>query len=804
MGSTDAPIRAGLIYQRKEQAERLKQTLREAGIDLTVELDVAGLRTGGLDDEHVEVYIVNLEAEIEDLLDEVTELLDATSRPVVYNDADVSSDLSGWDQARWARHLAAKIRKERGLLPPTPVGAEAIPVPRKQEPAAPVAREEMAQVETAAAAINMDGQDVAETVDDTKPTASFEESHEAQAAEATEALPESPLLDLSLELLDEPPASTDAALDEGVESETWDTPLASSDDVEVQAEALLAEPVEQFGQRADAAASLLLGEDLGLALEIDDLGAEANSRDEAENASPSQWDLDLPAEEETELLGQLDALSDAGRDSGQDPAPVPTEPTEMALELELDLDLGSEIGSEPALSVMTDEAGLEPVDELDDLSLFAAADSDGVDDLEVVDVPAEDGLGLDDLNSLFDDSALVQAEAADDDQGLDLGEVGIELQEELVELELDEALPVADDDSLPTADDLASATVPDLDALFDGTAEEAAAAGDRDGEAPRSPGLSLPDISEWVLEPLDELEDTDTAEKQAALAAHGLDLRELVSSKPSGTAPPQAAGSKPTGPEVAPTSASTPQRPPESSASLESDSLDLDLGIDFGELDLVTEPELEAPPPPTPSPAALVTDATADSASDGPQRVVILGASIGGPDSIRSYLKAIDANLKAAFVLVQHMGAEFLELMAQQLDRVTPLQVQLATHGSRLKEGEVLVAPVGKRLLFDKQAVADLSQEAGNTAYSPSIDQVLSDSLQRWGAKRLLVIIFSGMANDAVSGARQLAEAGVPIWAQDPASCVISSMVDGVVAAKVVSFIGTPEQLAEQTNRLLA
>jgi two-component system chemotaxis response regulator CheB/chemosensory pili system protein ChpB (putative protein-glutamate methylesterase) len=224
------------------------------------------------------------------------------------------------------------------------------------------------------------------------------------------------------------------------------------------------------------------------------------------------------------------------------------------------------------------------------------------------------------------------------------------------------------------------------------------------------------------------------------------------------------------------------------------------MGIDFIDFDLAPEATTAAAPAPTqPETSTAVPEAP----TTGPKRIVILGASIGGPDSIRAFLKDIKPDLQAAFVLVQHMGAEFLDLMAQQLDRVSPLRVHLASQGRSLNEGEVLIAPVGKRLKFDANAAVDLSEEAGSTAYSPSIDQVLSDSLQRWGADRMLVIIFSGMANDAVAGARQLAAAGVPIWAQDPASCVISSMVDGVVAAKVVSFIGTPEQLAAQANRLL-
>jgi chemosensory pili system protein ChpB (putative protein-glutamate methylesterase) len=48
----------------------------------------------------------------------------------VFNDAQVSSNLSGWDHARWARNLAAKIlRRPEISTPPRPPGAESVPTP---------------------------------------------------------------------------------------------------------------------------------------------------------------------------------------------------------------------------------------------------------------------------------------------------------------------------------------------------------------------------------------------------------------------------------------------------------------------------------------------------------------------------------------------------------------------------------------------------------------------------------------------------------------------------------------------------
>ena len=76
------------------------------------------------------VVVFNLDAESEAQIDHVYDVLDAGDYEVVFNEDDVSSNLSGWDQARWARNLAAKIlRKPEIAVPPRPLGAESVPTP---------------------------------------------------------------------------------------------------------------------------------------------------------------------------------------------------------------------------------------------------------------------------------------------------------------------------------------------------------------------------------------------------------------------------------------------------------------------------------------------------------------------------------------------------------------------------------------------------------------------------------------------------------------------------------------------------
>jgi two-component system chemotaxis response regulator CheB/chemosensory pili system protein ChpB (putative protein-glutamate methylesterase) len=190
------------------------------------------------------------------------------------------------------------------------------------------------------------------------------------------------------------------------------------------------------------------------------------------------------------------------------------------------------------------------------------------------------------------------------------------------------------------------------------------------------------------------------------------------------------------------------------------------------------------------------TDARLKVGTGAPLRhVVVLGASIGGPEAVRDFLGALPRNFPALFVLAQHMGDEFLELMSAQLAKAVKLTVRTPTHGERVGHGEVVIVPTRQRMQIDSEGVITLSPLIERTAYSPSIDQVLRDVADEFGA-RATAIVFSGMAQDAIEGSKYLRAQGGAVWAQDPDSCTISTMVDSVRQTGAVAYVGTPQQLA--------
>lgn len=204
-----------------------------------------------------------------------------------------------------------------------------------------------------------------------------------------------------------------------------------------------------------------------------------------------------------------------------------------------------------------------------------------------------------------------------------------------------------------------------------------------------------------------------------------------------------------------------------------------------------------------PAAPASQTDAQSDAmdyAADGVQeslvKVWVLGASIGGPESVRAFLEGLPKDMPIAFVLAQHMGEEFLDLMTEQLDRAGEVKVKRAAHGDFLRHGEVVVVPTDQRILVGSDGLITLQPLELDSPYSPCIDQVLRDVADQFG-RDAGAIVFSGMASDAVQGSRYLADCGGTVWAQDASTCVVSSMVEGATDCGAVSFTATPAHLAE-------
>ena len=133
----ESPVRVALLARPGDARDQLRRALAELGAQLVAEGDPAELDPGTVAGEKPTVVLVSLEPAVEESLERFDDLLAAPGIEVMYDDAEVTRGLDGWDLARWARHLAAKLVGS-DLLPPAPSDADHLPVvDLSMEPGAP-------------------------------------------------------------------------------------------------------------------------------------------------------------------------------------------------------------------------------------------------------------------------------------------------------------------------------------------------------------------------------------------------------------------------------------------------------------------------------------------------------------------------------------------------------------------------------------------------------------------------------------------------------------------------------------------
>jgi two-component system chemotaxis response regulator CheB len=155
--------------------------------------------------------------------------------------------------------------------------------------------------------------------------------------------------------------------------------------------------------------------------------------------------------------------------------------------------------------------------------------------------------------------------------------------------------------------------------------------------------------------------------------------------------------------------------------------------------------------------------------------VIGIGASTGGPPALAKLLGMLPKSFPIPILVVQHMGAAFMEGFAAWLDGQTPLTVRLAGPGAVPTPGTVHVAPGNRHLVLGPAGTLRLNDAPPVLSQRPSAD-VLFESMARHAGAAGLGILLTGMGEDGARGLAALRQAGGYTITEDESSCVVYGM----------------------------
>jgi two-component system chemotaxis response regulator CheB len=158
-----------------------------------------------------------------------------------------------------------------------------------------------------------------------------------------------------------------------------------------------------------------------------------------------------------------------------------------------------------------------------------------------------------------------------------------------------------------------------------------------------------------------------------------------------------------------------------------------------------------------------------------PPRVVVVGASTGGPPALATILADLPSDLPVPVLVVQHMADGFVEGLATWLDGLSRLPVVLAEHGRRLRPGTVHVAPAGMNTLLRAGLRLELRTPPAGQFHVPGVDAAFASTAAVCGPQAVGVLL-TGMGRDGADGMRRLRDAGALTIGQDEPTSVVWGM----------------------------
>jgi two-component system CheB/CheR fusion protein len=194
----------------------------------------------------------------------------------------------------------------------------------------------------------------------------------------------------------------------------------------------------------------------------------------------------------------------------------------------------------------------------------------------------------------------------------------------------------------------------------------------------------------------------------------------------------------------------------------------------------------------TEEPLAL-TSADSNKAQESQFPVVGIGASAGGLEALELFLKNVPPSSGMAFIIVQHLDPTHKGIMAELLQRATPMPVCQISDDLVVKKNNVYIIPPNKDLtLF--HGVLRLLDPVKPRGLRLPIDfffRSLADDLMDLS----IGVIVSGMGSDGMLGLRAIKEAGGGSFVQDPLTSKFDGMPRSSIDAGLADVVAPVEEL---------
>lgn len=183
-------------------------------------------------------------------------------------------------------------------------------------------------------------------------------------------------------------------------------------------------------------------------------------------------------------------------------------------------------------------------------------------------------------------------------------------------------------------------------------------------------------------------------------------------------------------------------------------------------------------------------------------KVVVIGASTGGPKVIFDLLRGLNGSLgRLSVVLVQHISHVFLEQLKEELEKFVSVPVKIITEKMIIEKGVIYLTPVQRQFVLGSDMMFKHDPNRHLYPFMPNID-VMTESISRYFNRDVTFLLLSGLGKDGAIGAKKvLGNKGVVI-VQELSTTEVQSMPKTIIDNGDYNLILSPRDMIKYLNNM--
>ena len=186
--------------------------------------------------------------------------------------------------------------------------------------------------------------------------------------------------------------------------------------------------------------------------------------------------------------------------------------------------------------------------------------------------------------------------------------------------------------------------------------------------------------------------------------------------------------------------------------------------------------------------------------SDTRKKVIVIGSSTGGPQTLEALLTELPKNIPVPILIVQHMPPDFTRSLAERLNSISQIEIREAKEGDMLQNGVALIAPGGFHMelvseVEGMEGVIKLNTLPHELGVRPNANRLFKSVVKIFGENTIGVVL-TGMGMDGTEGSRAIKDAKGTVVAEAEESCVIYGMPKSVVDENLADLVVPLENMA--------